>query len=394
MLGYRPMLGRRRALLGGTVAASAVAFALLFGCVPPEEGSAWLAVAAAANPSPSAVAPALHLTDTEFVAADGASLPLRRWLPPQGERNGEANGEIKAVILALHGFGDYSKGFETPAETWAAAGIATYAYDQRGFGAAPGHALWPGSNRLAADADTAVALLRARYPGRPLFLLGESMGGAVAIDAATGAEGLPPADVDGVILSAPAVWGRETMDLLPRLALWTGVRLFPETTLSGRGLRIQASDNLPMLRALGRDPLVLKQSRIDTVWGLVNLMDRAFEAAPRLNRPLLLLYGAHDEVIPREAIREFVGHLPGDGRGQRLAFYPAGYHLLLRDLEGPAVAGDVAAWVRDPNVPLPTRADRFAATRPWPPSSATATACQPPCTVGHEAVVTGGTVAR
>ena len=373
-------------LLSGSLGACAVALGLLFGCVPPQEGSAWLAGSAAANPAPVAPEPAPRLTDTAFVAADGVSLPLRRWLPP---------GEPKAVILALHGFGDYSKGFEAPAEAWAKEAIATYAYDQRGFGAAPGHALWPGSNRLAADADTAAALLRARYSGRPIFLLGASMGGAVAIDAVTGAEGLPPADVDGVILSAPAVWGRETMDLIPKVALWAGVRFFPESTLSGRGLRIQASDNLPMLRALSRDPLVIKESRIDTVWGLVNLMDRALEAAPRLDRPVLLLYGAHDEVIPREAVRTFVGQLPaGSAQRRRLAFYPAGYHLLLRDLEGPLVAEDVAAWVRDRSAPLPTRADRLAASRPWPPSGDTATACQPPCVAAREAVITGGAVAR
>ena len=385
MLGSLANKGRRRTLLGGSLGSLAVVLALLFGCVPTEDGSAWLA-AAAQQPPPAAPAVAPQLTDTAFVASDGASLPLRHWLPA---------GEPRAVILALHGFNDYSKSFEEPGAAWAADGIATYAYDQRGFGLAPGRQLWAGSARLAADADAAVALLRTRYPGRPVYLLGESMGGAVAIDATTGADGLPPGKVDGVILSAPAVWGRDTMDLVPRLALWAGVRLFPETTLTGSDLRIKASDNLPMLRALGRDPVVIKQTRVDTVWGLVNLMDRALDAAPRLNEPMLLLYGAHDEVIPRDAVRDFVANLPPDSAGRRrLAFYPAGYHLLLRDLEGPTVAADVAAWIRDPNAPLPTRADRLAAARSWPPSLDAAADCQPPCAVAHEATITGGAVAR
>src|SRR5689334_3375553 len=99
MPGSRSTAGRRRALLGGSLAACAVALALLFGCVPPEEGSAWVAVAAA-NPPPTARAPAPRLTDAEFIAADGVSLPLRRWLP-QGWIAGETNGAVKAVILAL-----------------------------------------------------------------------------------------------------------------------------------------------------------------------------------------------------------------------------------------------------------------------------------------------------
>ena len=293
-------------------------------------------------------APPARFTDSEFIAGDGARLPLRKWLP---------KGRVAAVILALHGFNDYSAAFAMPAQVWAARGIATYAYDQRGFGGAPGRGLWAGEGQLAVDAITASRLLRLKYPGRPLYLLGESMGGAVAILAATGAiagvvpgqGGMPVAEADGVILSAPAVWGRATMDLWPKLALFAGVRLFPDMVLSGRQVRILASDNLPMLRALARDPMVLKGARIDAVYGLVDLMDGALAAAPRLARPTLLLYGAHDQVVPRLSIEDFAAHLPPDpSHRRRLAYYGQGYHLLLRDLEGAAVAGDVASWIGYP----------------------------------------------
>jgi alpha-beta hydrolase superfamily lysophospholipase len=139
--------------------------------------------------------------------------------------------------------------------------------------------------------------------------------------------------------------------------------------LTGRGLHVLASDNLAMLRALGRDPMVLKGARIATVYGLVDLMGDALAAAPRLTAPTLLLYGAHDEVVPRQPIEDLVAHLPPD-RGQRrdLAYYPHGYHLLLRDLGGAAVAGDVASWTLGRAAPLPSRADADAAARPWPPT--------------------------
>src|SRR5437879_2352902 len=130
---------------------------------------------------------------------------------------------------------------------------------------------------------------------------GGGMGGAVAILAATGADGVPPAEADGVILSAPAVWGRATMDLWPRLALFAAVRFVPELTLTGRGLGIRPSDNLPMLKALVKDPMVIKGSQVATIYGLVDLMDLALEAAPRLATPVLLMYGARDEIVPREA---------------------------------------------------------------------------------------------
>jgi acylglycerol lipase len=102
------------------------------GCAPTIDEDARLAgigtvrAARAPNPIP-------RFTAESFVAADGQVLPLRRWLPPGG--NGA--GQVKAVILALHGFNDYNNAFEGPGEAWAKRGIATYAYDQRGFGAAP-----------------------------------------------------------------------------------------------------------------------------------------------------------------------------------------------------------------------------------------------------------------
>ena len=86
-------------------------------------------------------------------------------------------------MLGLHGFGDYRKAWDEPAEIWAKDGITTYAYDQRGFGASPTRGRWPGTEALVDDAKT-MTLLRGKYPGVPLYIAGESMGGAVALVAA------------------------------------------------------------------------------------------------------------------------------------------------------------------------------------------------------------------
>jgi acylglycerol lipase len=321
------------------------------GCAPTTDEDVRLAGigTARAAPEPQHVP---RFTGASFVTADGQALPLRKWLP---------NGPARAVILALHGFNDYSNAFEGPGEVWAKQGIATYAYDQRGFGAAPERGFWPGRAALAADAATAAQILRRLYPHVPLYLLGESMGGAAAVVAATGESGTPVPDVDGIILTAPAVWGRATMDLLPRLALWVGVRVAPGLALTGRGLGKKPSDNIKVLRALSRDPLVIKETRVDTIYGLVDLMDAALDSAPRLDMPLLVMYGAKDEIVPKAPIRRFVGSLPPECRRQaRLAWYEDGYHMLLRDLEGPAVIADVTSWVLAPAAPLPSGADHGA----------------------------------
>jgi acylglycerol lipase len=146
------------------------------------------------------------------------------------------------------------------------------------------------------------------------------------------------------------------------------VRMFPGAVFTGESLHILASDNIPMLIALGKDPMVIKGARVDTMYGLVNLMDGTIEAAPRLTAPLLLMYGAHDAVIPADPVRAFAGALPAEAAArQRLAYYQNGYHMLLRDLEGKTVADDVASWVLNRATPLPSRADAGGAQRPWPP---------------------------
>jgi len=318
-----------------------LAAALVAACAAPESGGP--------PASPGSVQPAL--TETSFIADDGTELPMKAWRP---------EGETAAVILALHGFNDYSNAFNEPAEEWAKHGIATYAYDQRGFGAAPRRGLWAGAPRMATDVAEACAALRLRYPKLPLYLLGESMGGAVAIMATTGAEGTPPTVSDGLILEAPAVWSRDTMTVVERAALWLASRVAPGMKVTGRGLGIKPSDNIEMLRALGRDPLVIKETRVDTIKGLVDLMDDALAAAPRLQAPLLFLYGDRDEVIPREPERRFLTALPPDER-RRVAFYAEGYHMLLRDLEAAVVRRDVEAWVANPEAALPSGADQHAA---------------------------------
>jgi acylglycerol lipase len=301
-----------------------------------------------ASGGPSDIGARRASLDTDrFIAADGIALPLRSWLP---------EGPPGAVILALHGLNDYSNAFALPAPGFVAEGIAVYAYDQRGFGGAPRRGRWAGDGAMRSDAILAAALLRQRYPGIPLYLLGESMGGAVAVLAVTGSA---PAAVDGVILAAPAVWGRQAMNVFERVGLWV-IDHLPALEVSQRSVpyTIHPSDNIPMLRALGADPLVLKQARTDTLAGVVDLMSVALARAPRLAVPALILYGEKDEIVPRGAVASFVENLPdGARRRQRVALYSNGYHMLLRDLQGAIVLTDVAAWVRDPLAALPSGAD-------------------------------------
>jgi alpha-beta hydrolase superfamily lysophospholipase len=293
-----------------------------------------------------------RLDEAGLTTADGVMLPVRRWLPA---------GAPTAVVLALHGYNDYSNAFAAPGAWLAARGVAVYAYDQRGFGATPQRGIWPGTELMVADLRAMAGILRARHSHLPLYLLGDSMGGAVVMVAVTGAE---PPPHDGLILAAPAVWGQSTMPEIQVMALDLFAHTLPWLPVDGRGFKRKPSDNVEMLQALGRDPLIIKESRLDAVYGLVALMDAALAAAARLDARALILLGDNEDIIPAESIEEMLRRLPEAGaERRRIALYPAGYHMLLRDLQRATVLADIRHWISDPDAALPSRADQLGAER-------------------------------
>jgi alpha-beta hydrolase superfamily lysophospholipase len=267
-------------------------------------------------------------------AGDGVELPVYRWQPP---------GKVRGNLLLLHGFNEYSGAFAEVGEAFARQGISVWAYDQRGFGRSAHRGLWAGAERMAQDAREMAALIRKTEPDLPLTLLGMSMGGAVALLAA-GEE----MAADAVVLVAPAVWTRETQPFYQRWALDVAKTIAPAWSPTGEGLKIRPSDNIAMLRRIWQSPWMIRQSRIDTVAGLVALMDKGYAAAPEMTVPVLLLYGDHDELVPEKPVNLLWERLPKQGNTRQIR-YKNGWHMLMRDLQGKKVISDIVQWV--PGVP-------------------------------------------
>jgi alpha-beta hydrolase superfamily lysophospholipase len=294
--------------------------------------------------TPGAAFSGPRIEGDSFVSFDGARLGMREWIPTT---------EPWAVIVGVHGMNDYSNAFHLSAPWWAEQGIATYAYDQRGFGRSPGRGIWAGDDLMIEDLRTLTALVRARYPQAIIAVAGESMGGAVAAEAF--ASDRPPA-ADRLVLLSPAVWGWSEQPLPNKTVLWfaanfsAGKVYEPPRWLTSK---IKPTDNREELIAMGHDPQMIWGARSDAIFGLVSMMDRAATAVGEAHVPTFYLHGARDQIIPPNAARHAAARLkPSD----RTAEYAHGYHLLMRDKQGPAVWADVAAFIRDPKAPLPSGA--------------------------------------
>jgi len=275
--------------------------------------------------------------------SDGYVLPMKTW---------RSTGRPAAVVLALHGFNDYRNAFDALAQSFADDLVTTYAFDQRGFGETEQRGVWAGHTVMQSDLIAAVNLICEKHAGLPIFVLGESMGGAVILSAV---QQLEQTCVQGVILSAPAVWGWQTMPWWQTVPLRLLAHTFPEHIVTADGLDIHPSDNDDMLDALGRDPLIIKETRIDAIYGLTDLMEAALVNSSALKLPSLILYGEHDDIIPPTPFCEMSNNLPDRVTSHwRLMLYPNGYHMLSRDLQGEVVIQDMMAWIHNQRSWLPS----------------------------------------
>lgn len=287
-----------------------------------------------------------QINDDHLLMADGYRLPLRQWLP---------RGEIGAVVLGIHGFNDYGNAFGALESAVVEQGnIALYAYDQRGFGGTDAPGIWAGKVTLVDDARTIAKLLRIRYPGRPIYLIGESMGAAVVL--LTLAQDAEPM-VDGAVLIAPAVWGSDAMPWYQRLSLWLAVRWMPgryfsSETVSRLGKR--PTDDPEVMRSLSDDPLVLKGARVDTLHGVTELMGEASKVVS-VSVPIQVLYGLNDQIIPTRPVCNWLERIDTSSSSKmRFVIYPGGFHMLTRYSGSARVLADIAAWLDSPNAGFPS----------------------------------------
>ena len=289
------------------------------------------------TPAYSSGAAEPELRRASFISFDGTELPLRAWLPPGGMASS------RYIFIAVHGFNDYSNFISKGALYFNSRRIAVFSYDQRGFGKAPVRGRWSSNDSMTRDLKTLIRLIARKYPHLPVYLLGHSMGGAVVINAMAG---VANPDVAGAILVAPAVWARSTIPFYQSGALWLVAHTIPWYKVTGEILKRKACSNIEAIRELGSDPLVIKETRFDTIYGLQNLMDAAYAGADNVTLKTLILYGLHDEIIPRDPVQDVFHRFQAESEGNKqLILYKNGYHMLLRDLQAENVMEDIVAWV-------------------------------------------------
>ena len=135
----------------------------------------------------------------------------------------QVNEHEGAIIIAIHGYNDYSESFQIPATFFTKYKISTISFDLRGFGMNEDRGSWFPLSVHIDDVTFFVKEIRKNHPKKKIFLLGESMGGAIVSSTVMKNKNL---QIDGVILVAPAIWNFSEMNPIKKIFLWVKYILY------------------------------------------------------------------------------------------------------------------------------------------------------------------------
>jgi acylglycerol lipase len=247
----------------------------------------------------------------------------------------------RATVVISHGAGEHSGRYERVAVQLAALGYPVYALDHRGHGHSGGRrALVDRLDNAAADLDLLVERARSEHPDTPLFLLGHSLGGTIALRYALRHQD----KLDGLILSGPVA----AVDLPPapvRLAAkalsatlpWMGALAVDPAVVSRDPAEVEAYRTDPLVHH-GKLP-------VRTVAEIAAATERFPEQVGSLTLPILLVHGSEDRLAPVRGSRTV--HERAGSDDKTLKIYDGLFHEVLNELpeDRARVLADIVAWL-------------------------------------------------
>lgn len=250
-------------------------------------------------------------------------------------------GEPRAAVVVAHGVSEHSDRYAHVAERLTGESYAVYALDHRGHGRSGGRrAVIDRLDHAVEDLDSLIEIAASENPGKRLFLLGHSMGGAIALQYALAHQ----ERLDGLVLSAPAA----ALEAASPLELFAGRVL--STVAPGVGVFEVDSETISrdpeVVRAYDEDPMVHHgKLPARTVAELAGAIGAFPERTPELRLPLLVMLGTGDRLVPPEGGR-MVTRLAGSS-DKRLIEYEGLYHEILNEPEQSQVMDDLVGWLDD-----------------------------------------------
>jgi len=271
-------------------------------------------------------------TESSFTGGDGTRIVYDVWLPA---------GKPTAVLVLAHGLGEHARRYDHVAERLTALGIVVYAPDHRGHGRSGGKRLHARAmTDFTDDLDALFDIAAAAHPGLPTFLLGHSMGGAIAL-----AYALDHQDrLSALALSGPAVVVTAgTPKPVVEIGKLIG-RVLPD-------LPVQKLDS----NAVSRDPAVVAAYNADPLVhhglipaGIARVLilneQTVAQRLPDLTLPLLVQHGTADTLADPAGAQVIADH--AGSQDLTLKLYDGLFHEVFNEPENDRVLVDLVEWLQ------------------------------------------------
>jgi len=263
----------------------------------------------------------------------GTRLFTQSWRPAQGEPH--------AVLIVVHGLRDHSSRYAELAEHLVGQGFAVHSFDLRGHAHSEGVRVYVNSfDEYLSDLGLFLEHVRQREPGRPVFLFGHSMGGAIVTLFTL--ERKP--DIQGLVLSAPALKPGKNV---------SGALIATTRTLGGAFPNLKVLELDP--KQFSRDPAVVRENETDplvfqqpgparTASALLSALETLSARLEEVTVPVMLMHGTADTVTDPEGSKALATRARSTDKTLKL--YEGLSHDLLHEPEKAQVIADVVQWLR------------------------------------------------
>jgi alpha-beta hydrolase superfamily lysophospholipase len=247
--------------------------------------------------------------------------------------------EPTGVLLVVHGLGEHSGRYGTVVDALVPDGWAVYGFDHRGHGRSGGRRAHVESyDDWLADLDAFRRLVVARHPGLPVFLLGHSMGGQIALAYALDHQD----ELRGLVLSAPAL-ENSSVPRAARPVLRALAAVAPR--LRAKVVDVNKISKDPaVVAAYHADPLVHHgHPTLGLSLALLNRFAVLPERARELRLPLLLLHGTADELT--DPAGSLLLERTSGSPDQTVRWYEGLWHEVFNEPERERPLADLRQWL-------------------------------------------------
>lgn len=269
--------------------------------------------------------------ETTFSTSDNLKLYQQWWEPEK---------PLKAMVAIVHGLHEHSGRYAHVADHLTGAGYGVRTFDLRGHGKSEGiRGYTPSFDHFLDDLDIFMAQVRDWQPGKPLFLLGHSMGGLVVASYVVHRK----PDLTGVLLSGAAL--RVSDDFSPFLIRISSLisKLFPKLSTIKLDSSFVSSDP-DVVKRYQTDPLNYNGGTIARTGAEIISATRRLEPLmASFALPVLIMHGTYDRLTDPQGSVNF--HNAAASEDKTLKLYNGFYHEIMNEPEQMTVFNDITAWL-------------------------------------------------